>query len=182
MALHAMGSEKLFSDVTLLPRRGAAGQQQSRPTCYERDCHHKPGSIWDRAVGRGSACFVLRASQGEAEAMDLRRKRVRATLASRQADATLRNERDDGRGRSCYELACRRWGKRRMDAETLRAQAEAKRMKFERGDCQCHSPRSDESPVLAMNRPGAPSLATVPVGLSISNGRCRSDPPGMRPV
>lgn len=69
----------------------------------------------------------------QAEAMDLRRKRVRATLfvkykgAGNAAGASEQMAEAD----PVYELACNDWENAALEAETLRAQAEAKRMKFE---------------------------------------------------
>lgn len=69
----------------------------------------------------------------KAEAMDLRRKRVRATLfvkyksAGNPAGASEQMAEAD----PVYEIACTDWEAAAYDAETLRAQAEAKRMAFE---------------------------------------------------
>lgn len=68
-----------------------------------------------------------------AEAADLRRKRVRATLFVKYKGT------GKGAGESeqmaeadpVYEAACTDWELAAYDAETLKAQAEAKRMKFE---------------------------------------------------
>jgi hypothetical protein len=68
-----------------------------------------------------------------AESMDLRRKRVRATLFVKnkgQGNAAGASE-QMAEADPVYELACNDWEGAALEAETLRAQAEAKRMRFE---------------------------------------------------
>lgn len=88
----------------------------------------------DRAIDDAENLFVEAGkAKVKAEGMDLRRKRIRATLfvkykgdgnaagASEQmAEADLQ-----------YAAACNDWEDAALEAETLRAQAEAKRMRFE---------------------------------------------------
>lgn len=69
----------------------------------------------------------------KAESMDMRRKRVRAALFIKHR-ATVKSAAEAQELAECdpaYELACNDWEAAAYDAETLRAQAEAKRMKFE---------------------------------------------------
>ena len=88
----------------------------------------------DRAIDDAEGMFV-KAGQArvKAEAMDLRRKRVRATLFVKYkgfgnaAGASEQMAEAD----PVYELACADWESAALEAETLRAQAEAKRMRFE---------------------------------------------------
>lgn len=88
----------------------------------------------DRAIDDAETLFV-QAGQAKvkAESQDLRRKRVRATLfvkykgAGNAAGASEQMAEAD----PVYELACADWEAAALEAETLRAQAEAKRMKFE---------------------------------------------------
>jgi len=88
----------------------------------------------DKAVDMAERLFVD-AGQAKirAESMDMRRKRVRAALFIKHratvksaAEAEALAEADPA-----YELACQDWEAAAFEAETLRAQAEAKRMKFE---------------------------------------------------
>jgi hypothetical protein len=88
----------------------------------------------DRAIDDAENLFVSAGqAKVKAESMDLRRKRVRATLfvkykgAGNAAGASEQMAECD----PVYELACNDWEAAAMEAETLRAQAEAKRMKFE---------------------------------------------------
>lgn len=88
----------------------------------------------ERSIEDAETLFV---SAGKAkiaaEAMDLRRKRVRAALfvkykgAGNAAGASEQMAEAD----PAYELACIDWENKAYEAETLRAQAEAKRMRFE---------------------------------------------------
>jgi hypothetical protein len=88
----------------------------------------------DRSIHDAEELFV-RAGRAKiaAEAADLRRKRIRATLFVKYKGT------GKGAGESeqmaeadpVYEAACTDWELAAYDAETLRAQAEAKRMKFE---------------------------------------------------
>lgn len=88
----------------------------------------------DQAIDAAERLFV-QAGQAKvkAESQDLRRKRVRATLfvkykaAGNAAGASEQMAEAD----PVYELACADWEAAAFEAETLRAQAEAKRMKFE---------------------------------------------------
>lgn len=88
----------------------------------------------DRAIGEAEDLFV-RAGQArvKAEGMDLRRKRVRATLfvKYRGEGHPVGASEQMAEADPVYELACTDWENAALDAETLRAQAEAKRMKFE---------------------------------------------------
>lgn len=68
-----------------------------------------------------------------AESADMRRKRVRAALFIKHK-ATARSIAEAEALAECdpaYELACADWENAAYEAETLRARAEAKRMKFE---------------------------------------------------
>lgn len=86
------------------------------------------------AVDEAERLFV-QAGQAKvkAEAMDLRRRRVRATLFVKyKADGNPAGASEQmAEADPVYELACNDWEASAMDAETLRAQAEAKRMRFE---------------------------------------------------
>lgn len=88
----------------------------------------------DRSIDDAEKLFVSAGqAKVKAESMDLRRKRVRATLfvkykgAGNAAGASEQMAEAD----PVYELACADWEAAALEAETLRAQAEAKRMKFE---------------------------------------------------
>lgn len=88
----------------------------------------------DRSIHDAEELFI-KAGRAKiaAEAADLRRKRVRATLFVKYKGT------GKGAGESeqmaeadpVYEAACTDWELAAYDAETLKAQAEAKRMKFE---------------------------------------------------
>jgi hypothetical protein len=88
----------------------------------------------DRAIHDTEELFI-RAGRAKvkAEAEDMRRKRVRAALFVKYKSA------GKGAGESeqfaeadpVYAAACTDWELAAYDAETLKAQAEAKRMKFE---------------------------------------------------
>lgn len=88
----------------------------------------------DRAIADAERLFIdAGRAKVTAEAMDLRRKRVRAAMfikhratAKSAAEAQELAESDP-----TYELACTDWEQAALEAETLKAQAEAKRMKFE---------------------------------------------------
>lgn len=88
----------------------------------------------ERAIDDAERLFVS-AGQAKvrAESMDLRRKRVRATLfvkykgAGNAAGASEQMAEAD----PVYELACADWEAAALESETLRAQAEAKRMRFD---------------------------------------------------
>lgn len=88
----------------------------------------------DRAVDDAERLFVSAGrAKVAAEAQDLRRKRVRATLFVKYkgdgnpAGASGQMAEAD----PVYELACADWESAALEAETLRAQAEAKRMRFD---------------------------------------------------
>jgi hypothetical protein len=88
----------------------------------------------ERSIAEAEDLFVA-AGQAKikAEGLDLRRKRVRATLfvkykgAGNAAGASEQMAEAD----PVYELACADWEAAALESETLRAQAEAKRMRFE---------------------------------------------------
>lgn len=88
----------------------------------------------DKAIADAEKLFI-EAGQAKikAEAMDFRRKRVRATLFVKyKGDGNPVGASEQmAEADPVYELACNDWEAAAMDAETLRAQAEAKRMKFE---------------------------------------------------
>lgn len=87
-----------------------------------------------RAIADAEDLFV-KAGQAKvkAEAMDLRRKRVRATLFVKyKGDGNPAGASEQmAEADPVYELACADWEAAAMEAEALRAQAEAKRMSFE---------------------------------------------------
>lgn len=89
---------------------------------------------FDRAIAEAESLFVAAGrAKVKAESMDLRRKRVRATLfvkykgAGHAAGASEQMAEAD----PVYEIACADWEVAALESETLRAQSEAKRMKFE---------------------------------------------------
>jgi hypothetical protein len=88
----------------------------------------------ERSIDEAERLFV-QAGQAKvrAEAMDLRRKRVRATLFVKyKGDGNAAGASEQmAEADAVYELACTDWENAALDAETLRAQAEAKRMRFE---------------------------------------------------
>jgi len=88
----------------------------------------------DRAIEETERLLV-QAGQAKvkAEAMDFRRKRVRATLFVKyKGDGNAVGASEQmAEADPVYELACNDWEAAAMESETLRAQAEAKRMKFE---------------------------------------------------
>jgi len=88
----------------------------------------------DRSIHDAEELFIKAGrAKVAAEAADLRRKRVRAALFVKYKGT------GKGAGESeqmaeadpVYEAACTDWELAAYDAETLKAQAEAKRMKFE---------------------------------------------------
>jgi hypothetical protein len=88
----------------------------------------------DRAIDDAERLFIEAGkAKITAEAMDHRRKRVRATLfvkykgAGNPAGASEQMAEAD----PAYELALADWEAAAMDSEIKRAQAEAKRMRFE---------------------------------------------------
>jgi hypothetical protein len=88
----------------------------------------------DRAVDEAERLFV-EAGQAKvrAEGLDLRRKRTRAVLFTKyKADGHAAGASEQmAEADPVYEIACTDWEAAAMEAETLRARAEAKRMKFE---------------------------------------------------
>jgi hypothetical protein len=88
----------------------------------------------ERAIADAEDLFV-RAGQAKvnAEAMDLRRKRVRAALFVKyKADGNAVGASEQmAEADPVSELACTDWQNAAMEHETLRAQAEAKRMRFD---------------------------------------------------
>ena len=88
----------------------------------------------DRAIDALEELLV-RAGQAKvaAEAQDLRRKRIRAILFVKyKADGNPAGASEQmAEADPVYELACADWESAAMEAETLRAQAEARRMRFD---------------------------------------------------
>lgn len=88
----------------------------------------------ERAISDAEELFV-RAGRAkiDAEGMDLRRKRIRAALFVKyKADGNAAGASEQmAEADPVYELACTDWQNAALDAETLRAQAEAKRLRFE---------------------------------------------------
>ena len=88
----------------------------------------------ERAIDDAERLFV-QAGQAKvkAEGMDLRRKRVRATLFVKyKVDGNAVGASEQmAEADPVYELACADWEAAAYEAETLRAQAEAKRLRFE---------------------------------------------------
>jgi len=88
----------------------------------------------DRAVDEAERLFVSAGrARVAAEAQDLRRKRVRATLFVKyKGDGNPAGASEQmAEADPVYELACADWENAALEAETLRAQAEAKRMRFD---------------------------------------------------
>ena len=88
----------------------------------------------DRAVDDAERLFVAAGrAKVTAEAQDLRRKRVRATLFVKyKGDGNAAGASEQmAEADPVYELACADWETAALEAETLRAQAEAKRMRFD---------------------------------------------------
>jgi hypothetical protein len=88
----------------------------------------------DVAIDEAERLFVSAGqARVKAEAMDLRRKRVRATLFVKyKADNNPAGASEQmAEADPVYELACADWESAALEAETLRAQAEAKRLRFE---------------------------------------------------
>ena len=88
----------------------------------------------ERAINDTEDLFVRSGrAKVAAEAADLRRKRVRATLFVKykgQGKGAGESE-QMAEADPVYEAACTDWELAAYDAETLKAQSEAKRMKFE---------------------------------------------------
>ena len=88
----------------------------------------------DRAVDEAERLFVSAGrARVAAEAQDLRRKRVRATLFVKyKGDGNPAGASEQmAEADPVYALACADWEAAALEAETLRAQAEAKRMRFD---------------------------------------------------
>lgn len=88
----------------------------------------------ERNIAEAEELFVSAGrAKVQAEAQDLRRKRVRAALFVKyKADGNPAGASEQmAEADPVYELACTDWVNAALEAETLRAQAEAKRMKFE---------------------------------------------------
>lgn len=88
----------------------------------------------NRAIDEAERLFVASGqAKVKAEAMDLRRKRVRATLVVKyKGDGNAAGLSEHmAEADPVYELACADWESAAMEAETLRAQSEAKRMRFD---------------------------------------------------
>ena len=88
----------------------------------------------DRAVDDAERLFVSAGrAKVAAEAQDLRRKRVRAALFVKyKGDGNPAGASEQmAEADPVYELACADWESAALEAETLRAQAEAKRMRFD---------------------------------------------------
>jgi hypothetical protein len=88
----------------------------------------------DRSIAEAETLFVEAGrARVKAEAMDLRRKRVRAALFVKyKGDGNPVGASEQmAEADPVYELACTDWENAALEAETLRAQAEAKRMRFE---------------------------------------------------
>jgi hypothetical protein len=93
----------------------------------------RPSDI-DRAIHDAEQLFMAAGrAKVQAEAMDLRRKRVRATLFVKfKGDGNPAGASEQmAEASPAYELACADWENAALEAETLRAQAEAKRLRFE---------------------------------------------------
>lgn len=86
------------------------------------------------AIHEAEELFV-RAGQAKitAEGQDLRRTRVRAVLFVKYKDGGCGAEESNKRAEAdpIYEAACMDWEIAALEAEKLKAQAEAKRMRFE---------------------------------------------------
>lgn len=88
----------------------------------------------ERSIEEAEQLFIAAGrAKVNAEAMDLRRKRVRATLfVKHKGDGNAAGASEQmAEADPVYELACADWESAALEAETLRAQAEAKRMRFE---------------------------------------------------
>lgn len=88
----------------------------------------------NRSIDEAERLFVdAGRAKVKAEAMDLRRKRVRATLFVKyKGDGNAIGASEQmAEADPVYELACADWESTALEAETLRARAEAKRLRFE---------------------------------------------------
>ncbi len=88
----------------------------------------------ERSIAEAEELFVSAGkAKVAAEAADLRRKRIRATLFVKykgQGKGAGESE-QMAEADPVYEAACTDWELAAYDSETLKAQAEAKRMRFE---------------------------------------------------
>lgn len=87
-----------------------------------------------RAIDDAERLFVSAGqAKVKAQAMDLRRKRVRAALFVKyKADGNpIGASEQMAEADPVYELACTDWENAAFDSETLQARAEAKRLSFE---------------------------------------------------
>ena len=88
----------------------------------------------DQAIDEAERLFVSAGqAKVKAEAMDMRRKRVRAALFIKHKGTakTISEAEAMAEADPVYELACSDWESAAYEAETLKAQSEAKRMRFE---------------------------------------------------
>ncbi len=88
----------------------------------------------NRSIDEAENLFVAAGqAKVKAEAMDLRRKRIRAAMFVKyKGDGNAAGASEQmAEADPAYEIACADWEMAALDAETLRAQAEAKRMRFE---------------------------------------------------
>lgn len=88
----------------------------------------------DRAIDEAERLFVEAGrAKVNAEGMDLRRKRVRAALFVKyKGDGNAAGASEQmAEADPVYEMACIDWETAALEAETLKAQAEAKRMRFD---------------------------------------------------
>lgn len=88
----------------------------------------------DRRINDAEDLFVNAGrAKIKAEAMDLRRKRVRAAMVIKHK-ANVKSVAEAQELAECdptYELACADWEEAAYEAETLKAQADAMRMRFD---------------------------------------------------
>ena len=88
----------------------------------------------NRSIDEAENLFVAAGqAKVKAEGMDLRRKRIRAAMFVKyKGDGNAAGASEQmAEADPAYEIACADWENAALDAETLRAQAEAKRMRFE---------------------------------------------------
>jgi len=88
----------------------------------------------ERSIAEAEDLFVAAGqAKVKAEGLDLRRKRVRAMLFVKyKGDGNAAGASEQmAEADPVYEMACADWEAAAFDSETLKAQAEAKRMKFE---------------------------------------------------
>ena len=104
------------------------------PVHIPKPVRQSPGEGIDRAIDEAETLFVdAGRAKVQAEAQDLRRKRVRAVLFVKyKGDGNAIGASEQmAEADPVYELACADWETAALEAETLKAQAEAKRMRFE---------------------------------------------------